>query len=75
MSDEDLKKFDFGKYTIQELPSDSIIYEINYWSCNLVLILKNSIDISDQINFPENALHGIIFKVNQKVLDNLLKLK
>ncbi|MBJ24553.1 MAG: hypothetical protein CMC91_00150 [Flavobacteriaceae bacterium] len=30
LSDEDLKKFDFGKYTIQELPSDSIIYEINY---------------------------------------------
>tara|TARA_B100001250_G_scaffold203697_1_gene174737 strand:- start:4434 stop:5423 length:990 start_codon:yes stop_codon:yes gene_type:complete len=37
--------------------------------------LKNWIDISDKINFPENALHGSIFKVNQKVLDNLLKLK
>ena len=30
LTDEDLKKFDFGKYTIQELPSDSIIYGINY---------------------------------------------
>ena len=30
LSDEDLKKFDFGKYSIQELPSDSIIYDINY---------------------------------------------
>tara|TARA_Y100000741_G_C18232427_1_gene550344 strand:+ start:136 stop:1533 length:1398 start_codon:yes stop_codon:yes gene_type:complete len=30
LSDEDLKKFDFGKYTIQKLPSDSIIYDINY---------------------------------------------
>ena len=37
--------------------------------------LKNWIDISDQINFPENALHGSIFKVSQKVLDNLLKLE
>ena len=37
--------------------------------------LKNWIDISDKINFPENALHGSIFKVNQKVLDNLLQLK
>ena len=37
--------------------------------------LKNWIDISDQINFPENALHGSIFKVNQKVLDDLLKLE
>ena len=37
--------------------------------------LKNWTDISDEINFPENALHGSIFKVNQKVLDNLLQLK
>jgi len=27
---KDESKFDFGKYTIQELPSDSIIYDINY---------------------------------------------
>jgi len=37
--------------------------------------LKNWIDISDQINFPENALHGSIFKVSQDILNNLLKLE
>ena len=37
--------------------------------------LKNWIDISDQINYPENALHGSIFKVNQNILDKLLKLE
>ena len=37
--------------------------------------LKNWTDISDEINFPENALHGSIFKVSQDVLNNLLKLE
>ena len=37
--------------------------------------LKNWTDISDEINFPENALHGSIFKVSQEVLNNLLKLE
>ena len=37
--------------------------------------LKNWIDISDQINYPVNALHGSIFKVNQNILNNLLKLE
>ena len=37
--------------------------------------LKNWTDISDEINFPENALHGSIFKVSQDILNNLLKLE
>jgi len=37
--------------------------------------LKNWIDISDQINYPVNALHGSIFKVNQNILNNLLQLE
>ena len=49
LSDEDLKKFDFGKYTIQELPSDSIIYDINYWYSNFVLILKNCFYLKNYI--------------------------
>ena len=37
--------------------------------------LKNWTDISDEINFPENALHGSIFKVSQDILNSLLKLE
>jgi predicted GH43/DUF377 family glycosyl hydrolase len=37
--------------------------------------LKNWIDISDEIDFPENALHGSIFKVNKNILNNLLELE
>lgn len=36
--------------------------------------LENWKDISDQINFPEGTRHGTVFKVNQKILDNLLNL-
>ena len=31
-------------------------------------------DISDQIDFPENALHGSIFRVNKHILDNLINM-
>ena len=37
--------------------------------------LINWEDISDKINFPENALHGSIFRVKQNVLKKLLELK
>ncbi|MEQ9220191.1 MAG: glycoside hydrolase family 43 protein [Cyclobacteriaceae bacterium] len=36
--------------------------------------LENWNNISDQINFPEGTRHGTVFKVNQKILDNLLNL-
>jgi hypothetical protein len=35
--------------------------------------LKNWEDISDQISFPEGTRHGTVFKVSQKVLENLKK--
>lgn len=35
--------------------------------------LKNWIDISEEIRFPEGTRHGTVFKVKQSVLDNLLR--
>jgi hypothetical protein len=35
--------------------------------------LKYWEDISDQISFPEGTRHGTVFKVSQKVLENLKK--
>ena len=36
--------------------------------------LKNWEDISDEVSFPEGTRHGTVFKVSQKVLENLKKL-
>ena len=36
--------------------------------------LKNWEDISDEVSFPKGTRHGTVFKVSQKVLENLKKL-
>jgi len=33
--------------------------------------LKNWIDISDQIHFPEDTRHGTVFKVKESVLNKI----
>jgi hypothetical protein len=54
-----------------------IVYFDKYMDHNMGAVrskdLKNWEDISDQISFPEGTRHGTVFKVSQKVLENLKK--
>jgi len=64
--------------TVMKIDNEWIVYFDRYTKHEMGAVsstdLKNWIDISDKINFPDGTRHGTIFKVKESVLNNILSL-
>ena len=64
--------------TIIEIGKEYFIYFDMYRNHKMGVIKSNDLinwtDVSGKVTFPEGTRHGTVFKVNQNILDKLLKL-
>ncbi len=64
--------------TVLRLGDSWLIYYDSYrektYSTQLTTDFKTFTDISDEVSFPEGHKHGTVFKADEKILNNLIKL-